>query len=187
MKTFIVFVSILAVVLYIAVPVTHAQGRGQGRGPDRAVGQAPGHIDHGNINRPERPERSEQRQDREAKREDLRENRKEDRQEARFEDRLERNPSLKARLESLLPAGTNLKTASSGFRNQGQFIAALHVSKNLDIPFNDLKARMTGSDPMSLGQAIHDLRPNMPEKQTRDEAKRAEKQAKETEKTKPTT
>jgi hypothetical protein len=26
---------------------------------------------------------------------------------------------------SLLPAGTNLKTAASGFKNEGQFIAAL--------------------------------------------------------------
>lgn len=192
MKTIIVFASILAVVLYIAAPVTHAQGRGQGRVPEHSVGQAPGHVDHGDINRPERPE---QRRDPEARREerreergvDRREDRREERTAAKFEDRLERNPELKARLESLLPAGTNLTTAASGFKNQGQFIAALHVSQNLGIPFNDLKARMTGSDPMSLGQAIHDLRPDMPEKQARDEAKRAEKQAKATEKTKSTT
>ena len=85
----------------------------------------------------------------------------------------------------MLPRGTNLKTAASGFKNQGQFIAALHVSKNLNIPFNELKARMTGPNAMSLGQAVHVLRPNTPERQAHQEAKLAEKQAKETEKAKP--
>jgi hypothetical protein len=42
--------------------------------------------------------------------------------------------------------------AESGFKNHGQFIAALHVSKNLNIPFDQLKAKMTSSLPMSLGQ-----------------------------------
>jgi hypothetical protein len=91
-----------------------------------------------------------------------------------------------------------LNAASEGFRNQGQFLAALHVSKNLNIPFKDLKAAMLGtpptpaptlpgsvapgstptgstttptgstttgstttSTPMSLGQAIHKLRPSV--------------------------
>ena len=57
--------------------------------------------------------------------------------------------------------------------------------RNLNIPFNELKARMTGPNAMSLGQAVHVLRPNTPERQARQEAKLAEKQAKETEKAKP--
>jgi len=61
----------------------------------------------------------------------------------------------------MLPIGMTLATASSGFRNQGQFIAALHVSQNLNIPFRDLKRAMTGAHPMSLGQAIHALRPSV--------------------------
>jgi len=36
--------------------------------------------------------------------------------------------------KALLPPGTDLKTAESGFKSHGQFIAALHVSKNLNIP-----------------------------------------------------
>jgi hypothetical protein len=105
-----------------------------------------------------------------------------------------------ARMVSLLPQGMDLKTAESGFKNRGQFIAALHVSKNLNIPFDQLKAKMTGvsvdattgqttnSTPMSLGKAIHELRPSIPEPQANQEAERAEKQAKETEKPgKPTT
>jgi hypothetical protein len=91
-----------------------------------------------------------------------------------------------------------LNEASKGFKNQGQFIAALHVSQNLGIPFADLKTAMTGITPvttttstktgtttggtttggttgttsgttttttsstplLSLGQAIHKLRPS---------------------------
>ena len=44
----------------------------------------------------------------------------------------------------MLPANMTLNGASSGFRNQGQFIAAVHVSQNLGIPFADLRAAMLG-------------------------------------------
>lgn len=69
------------------------------------------------------------------------------------------HPQLAAKLTPLLPKGMTLQTASAGFKNQGQFIAALHVSKNLNIPFAQLKAEMTGKEHESLGQAIHELRP----------------------------
>ena len=42
-----------------------------------------------------------------------------------------------------------LDQASLGFKNQGQFIAALHVSQNLGIPFADLKTAMTGIRPLT--------------------------------------
>ena len=73
--------------------------------------------------------------------------------------KISRNPQKAARIEAMLPAGMTLNQASRGFRNQGQFIAALHVSQNLNIPFRDLRRAMTGPDAMSLGQAIHKLRP----------------------------
>jgi hypothetical protein len=57
------------------------------------------------------------------------------------------------RLRLLLPPGTDVTLASTGFKNQGQFVAAVHVSRNLGIPFIDLRARMVDSG-MSLGQAI---------------------------------
>lgn len=69
-----------------------------------------------------------------------------------------KNPKLEARLQNLLPAGTNVNTAAKGFKNWGQFVAAVHVSKNLHIPFADLKSRMTGANPLSLGQAIQATR-----------------------------
>jgi hypothetical protein len=74
--------------------------------------------------------------------------------------RISRNPQLATRLTRMLPDGMTLATASSGFRNQGQFIAALHVSQNQGIKFTDLKDAMTGPSAMSLGQAIHTLRPS---------------------------
>ena len=45
----------------------------------------------------------------------------------------------------------------------------------------------TNSTPMSLGQAIHALRPDLPANQADEEAKRAEKQATVTDKTHSTT
>jgi len=76
------------------------------------------------------------------------------------------------RIAKMLPPNMTLNRASSGFRNQGQFIAAVHVSQNLGIPFADLRAAMLGLPrpgttpapnttltPLSLGQAIQKLRP----------------------------
>ena len=156
-KKIFTFVFTLTVIPYFSSAAVLAQSKGQGLGHS---------VEHG---------KAEQRRDQDAKHEA---------KEEKFEERIERNPTLRAKVESMLPRGTSLKTAASGFKNQGQFIAALHVSKNLNIPFNELKARMTGPNAMSLGQAVHVLRPNTPERQARQEAKLAEKQAKETEKAK---
>jgi hypothetical protein len=76
-----------------------------------------------------------------------------------FADRIASHPQLASRLQALLPPNTTLKDAAAGFKNQGQFIAALHVSKNLDIPFDQLKASMTGPKPKSLGASIKALKP----------------------------
>ena len=58
----------------------------------------------------------------------------------------------------MLPKGMTLNQASSGFKNQGQFIAALHVSQNLGCDcFKQIKADMTRKQ-MSLGQAIQDVK-----------------------------
>jgi hypothetical protein len=83
------------------------------------------------------------------------------------------NHGLSSKVQGLLPANMTLDQASRGFKNQGQFIAALHVSQNLNIDFADLKTAMTGIDPrlpadaqptststLSLGQAIQKLRPS---------------------------
>src|SRR5260221_138290 len=71
------------------------------------------------------------------------------------------HPALAAKVQALLPAGMTLNQASKGFKNQGQFLAALHVSKDLHIPFAQLKAEMTGKDHDSLGMAIQELKPGV--------------------------
>ena len=86
------------------------------------------------------------------------------------------NPVLASQLQSLLPAGTNVQTAAAGFRNAGQFIAAVHVSHNLGIPFDQLKAKMTGTPSESLGHAIRDLRPNLTHSQVHAAVETADRQ-----------
>src|ERR1041385_4631498 len=79
--------------------------------------------------------------------------------ESRVSQQLAHNTNLASRLQSLFPAGTDLQKESTGFRNLGQFVAAAHVSHNLDIPWTDLKTKMTGDHPESLGKAISELKP----------------------------
>jgi len=67
-------------------------------------------------------------------------------------------PQLNARITAMLPKGMTLNQASRGFKNQGQFIAALHVSQNLGCDcFRQIKTDMTRRN-MSLGQAIQDVK-----------------------------
>ena len=70
-----------------------------------------------------------------------------------------RDPTIEARVKEMLPPGMTLEDASDGFRNQGQFVAVLQASKNLDIDFADLKAEMTGRKRLTLGEAIQKLKP----------------------------
>lgn len=101
--------------------------------------------------------------------------------------KLDATLTSKLREKGLIPAGTDLKTECSGFKNLGQCIAAIHVSHNLDVPFACLRLRMTGtaapagttcpaavsgSGKMSLGKSIQALAPKA-------DSKAAEKSAKE--------
>ena len=101
------------------------------------------------------------REDVRDRREDVRDRREDVRD--RMEDRLDRNPRFAAHLRDLLPRGTRPRDAIAGFRNEGQFYAALHASKNLNIPFDQLKAQVIGNDAVSLGQAIHAVKPELSE------------------------
>lgn len=66
--------------------------------------------------------------------------------------------TLAANLAKRLPEGTDVRAAASGFRTLGDFVAAVHVSTNLQVPFADVKARMMNGG--SLGAAIAGLRPD---------------------------
>jgi hypothetical protein len=57
----------------------------------------------------------------------------------------------------MLPPNMSIEEASTGFRNQGQFVAALNASKNRGIDFVQLKEAMT-VDGLSLGQAAKQVR-----------------------------
>src|SRR5260370_17819864 len=83
-------------------------------------------------------------------------------------------PKRDAKLKRLLPAGTKLRTAGQGFKNLGQFVAAVHVSHNLGIPFDQLKAKMMGPPKESLGKAISQLKPTA---NAKTETKKANSQA----------
>lgn len=140
----------------------HGQGGGGGRGGDRAhgPGSGPSHPammgEHGS-----RPDTH-----RDVPREERRRSPGE---------MLQQNTRLASRLQERLPEGTDLQQAAGGFKNLGQFVAAVNVSHNLNIPFDQLKGTMAGPPPKSLGEAIHELRPEVNAKA---EAKKAKKQAK---------
>ena len=103
---------------------------------------------------------------------------------------LEHNSNLATKLEGLTGATSvaNLKTDASAFKNFGQFVAAAHVSKNLNIPggFAALMCDMTtktaagatstctNTTKMSLGKAIQTLDPHADAKS---ESKKAVNQA----------
>ncbi len=75
---------------------------------------------------------------------------------------LTHNTKLAGKLSALLakqnPPITDLTAASSGFKNLGQFVSAVHVSNNLNIPFTTLKTEILKDG--SLGKAIKALRPD---------------------------
>jgi hypothetical protein len=94
---------------------------------------------------------------------------------AKISDQLSDNSKLSSKLQGLLPSGTNLQQAAQGFKNLGQFVSAVHVSHNLGISFDQLKAKMIGPPAESLGKAIHALKPAA---NSTEETKKGEKQAK---------
>ena len=87
---------------------------------------------------------------------------------------LRRDPDLADRVAQRLPARIDVMWAASGFKDLGQFVAAVNAADNLQIPFMTLKSRML-DDKMNLGQAIRDLRRSS---DYRKEARRAEDEAK---------
>ena len=89
-------------------------------------------------------------------------------------DAFTRDNKLAAKLQKLLPNGPNINEACDGFKKLGDCVSAIHVSQNLEIPFSDLKAKVTGKGSQSLDKAIHELKPDVDAKA---EKKKAFKQA----------
>jgi hypothetical protein len=76
------------------------------------------------------------------------------------------------RLAALVPSGMSIQDACTGFTSLAECSTALHVAQNLNVPFADLKGKVTAGD--SIGGAIHSLKPGV---NARAEALKAEKQA----------
>jgi hypothetical protein len=66
---------------------------------------------------------------------------------------------LASRLQKLLPTGMALEKAASGFKNLGQFVYTVYLSHNLEIPFDQLKAKVLGGS--ALWKAVQELRPGV--------------------------
>ena len=76
----------------------------------------------------------------------------------KVQEKLKKNTNLASKLQGRLPAGTDLMTAADGFKNLGQFVAAVNVSYNHEgIAFVDLKKLMV-DEGYSLGQAMQKLK-----------------------------
>jgi cellulose 1,4-beta-cellobiosidase len=91
--------------------------------------------------------------------------------------KLQKNTNLADKLRSRLPEGTDLMKASDGFKNLGQFVAAVNVSNNLGLKFTDVKTRVVDQG-MSLGQAIQDAK-KLSSANVQTEVQRAETEANE--------
>ncbi len=89
---------------------------------------------------------------------------------------LQQNTKLSARLQNLLPPDEKVQDAASGFRNLGEFVAAAHISHNLNIPFDQLKEKVTNGD--SLGKALQKLNPSLSHKDIKLQVKKGKEQAK---------
>ena len=83
-----------------------------------------------------------------------------------------KNPAQLAKIQPQLDAlGLTLEEATKGFRNQGQFIAALNAAKNHNLDFVALQEAMT-VDGLSLGQAAKKVANTPPPAETPERCRR---------------
>jgi hypothetical protein len=198
MKKSITFLLSLSVVVYWSGASVYAQGKATGRSSVPTASQGHGQSSHRDSAKTTSRQPGGHSKGQPTK----------TTWETKLSKRFESDAGFRTRMENLLPAGMSLETAQSGFKNRGQFIAALHVSQNLGISFELLKEKMTGipatpatastptstttsttqtsSAPMSLGKAIQELKPTLTPTQLTVEVKKAEKQAGSTQQTTPT-
>ena len=196
-KAAMVLFSLVTVLCWSSVPALAQRGRSGGGGanpgggmgasgthggmqggmPGSQAGQGPHHpeMEHPGTGGPQMGQEGRQR-GQEGRQEGRMSGRSENRPDAgrrSMSEHLAQNPKLSSKLDNLFPAGANLQQEAAGFKNLGEFVSAAHVSHNLGIPFDQLRTRLaTGK---SLGDAIHDLKPDVNHKA---EAKKAQEQAK---------
>ena len=178
MKRAILFSTALAVLFCLSGLTLMAQGRGGGMGGGGGMGQpggpgmGRGPMDNGPMGRQPGMDTSGMERGRKGGTNETTMGSQKTPSEL-----LTQNTKLSSKLQDLLPAGTNVQDAASGFKNLGEFVAAVHVSHNLNIPFDQLKGKMTSGD--SLGKALQTLNPNLSHKDVKSEVKKGKEQAKE--------
>jgi hypothetical protein len=162
--------TLTSIVVFVCAARADAQGRGGRAGHPPAVGAAPAN--------PHRPPEVTGPQDSAAQPRGRGAGRSAETPRGAARDErsfavLERNPRLAEHVRALLPPGTDVAAAATGFRNLGQFVAAAQVAHNLGLPFDELKNKIV-SEGLNLGQAVHALRPDI---DTRTAVRQAEEQA----------
>jgi hypothetical protein len=83
------------------------------------------------------------------------------------------NPALAAKLTPLLPAEMTLHQACSGYKAIDQCISAIHLAKDANVPFADLKSQTTGKHSSGLEKAIAQLAPGIDAKGAVTKARKA--------------
>jgi hypothetical protein len=83
---------------------------------------------------------------------------------------------LRSMIEPLLPSGADPVEAAEGFPGLEQFVAAAHLSKNLEITFSKLKEQVLGPAEGRLTKALHTLKPDLSEDTVIDEVSKARRQ-----------
>jgi predicted dinucleotide-utilizing enzyme len=62
--------------------------------------------------------------------------------------------------KDVLSSGTNVKTASAGFKNAEQFLSVAYAARNTEVPFALLKHRVV-TEGKSLADAIRESKPSL--------------------------
>ena len=90
---------------------------------------------------------------------------------------LRQNTALPSGVQPLLPPGTDMTRAAASFEDTSQFMTTVHASRNMGIPFDQMKTEITGKGHVSIEKAAKRLRPDLDEKTIKDNLKLAQKQS----------
>lgn len=71
---------------------------------------------------------------------------------------LMKNDNLRAKMAARLPGDIDPVGAANGFKNLGQFVAAVNVSYNQGVDFKAMRQLMLGEGKLSIGQALQQLK-----------------------------
>jgi len=194
MKKILTFVFVLSFVFYLSNVSTFAQSRGNGNGPAVTGGHAPDinhSTDHGKSGDHANTDHANAKNQSTGKTD--------------LFNRINANSNLSSRLTDLIPTdpATGLKIttlqdlAGLPWKNQGQLIAFLHVANNQKLnptEWTNMRNAMTGTAPvsptgtapvsatstdkLSVGQALHLVRPNLSQTEISAQVEQAESQTK---------